>query len=209
LRVRSAVDEPGPAPGPAAIRNARGRGRPKPALQRLDWIQAGLQLLIDGGISSVKLVTLTRRLGVTSGSFYHHFDSHRDFLAALADFYGDGNMERILVALEPVQDPANRIRRIRTLAEEWDVARLDSAMRVWGTSDERARAAVAQLDDRLIELLRSAFTELGFSDNEARVRSLFAYAAGVGQPFLFGRPADSDDAATALELLLQRPPGSS
>jgi AcrR family transcriptional regulator len=79
---------------------------------------------------------------VTSGSFYHHFEGQREFLEALADYYGGENAERILVVLEPECDPANRIRRMRTPTEEWDIARLDSAMRVWATSDHRARAAV-------------------------------------------------------------------
>ncbi len=175
-------------------------------LSRLDWIQAGQELLIDGGISSVKLAALTRRLGVTSGSFYHHFAGFREYLQALADYYGGENVDRIIEALDPVSGPADRIRRIRTLAEEWDVARLDSAMRVWGTSDERARAAVARLDDRLIEILRVSLEELGFSHQEARIRALLAFAAGVGQPFLFGRPSHSDDAAAALEIVLA--PGS-
>jgi hypothetical protein len=32
-----------------------------------------------------------------------------------------------------------------------------------------------------------------------------AFAAGVGQPFLFGRPTNASDAAAALELRLQLP----
>lgn len=191
--------------GPAAVRHTQRVSRPKTALSHLDWIHAGQELLIDGGISSVKLASLTQQLNVTSGSFYHHFTGFRDYLHALADYYGGENVDRIIEALGPVQDPADRVRLIRTLAEEWDVARLDSAMRVWATSDDRARASVARLDDRLIEILRSALIELGFSHQEARIRALLAFAAGVGQPFLFGRPSHSDDAAAALELLLQPP----
>lgn len=178
--------------------------RPKPQLGRLDWIQAGQELLIEGGISSVKLASLTRHLGVTSGSFYHHFTDLRSYLSALADYYGGENVERIMRELEPLDDPAERVRRIRTLAEEWDIARLDFAMRVWGASDERARTAVARLDDILIEIIRAALGELGFSHREARVRALLAFSAGVGQPFLFGRPSLSEDAAVALEIILSR-----
>jgi AcrR family transcriptional regulator len=181
---------------------------PAPAtLSRQSWIQAGQELLIEGGISNVKLATLTHRLGVTSGSFYHHFTGFRDYLDALADVHGGENVERIMAAVTPMDDPAGRIRALRTLAEEWDVSRLDSAMRVWATTDDRARAAVARLDDHLIEIIRSAFDELGFSYEQGRVRALLAVAAGVGQPFLFGRPAHSDDAALALDILLD--PGTS
>jgi len=176
--------------------------RPKPALARLDWLLAGQRLLISDGLSGVKLAGLTRQLGVTSGSFYHHFTDFRDYLDQLADYYGGENMERLNELISLLPEPAERLRQMQALREQWDVTRLDAAMRVWATSDDRARTAVAKLDDRLIELIREAFTELGFSYDQARIRALLAFSAGVGQPFLFGRPAGDDDAAAALELLL-------
>jgi AcrR family transcriptional regulator len=176
--------------------------RPRPALGRLDWILAGQQLLISGGLPAVKLAALTRELGVTSGSFYHHFADFRDYLDALADYYGGENIERVVEALEPISDPAERLRLVFALREQWNIARLDSAMRVWASSDDRARTAVARLDDKLIEAVRAAFSELGYSYADARVRALLAFSAGVGQPFLFGRPSSAEDAAAALELLI-------
>jgi AcrR family transcriptional regulator len=177
--------------------------RPAVTLSRHDWINAGMGLLVDGGIASVKLAAVAHRLGVTSGSFYHHFGGWRDYLDALADHHAGWNVDRIVEALEPIADPAQRIRALRILAEEWNVARLDSAMRVWATSDPRARAAVARLDDRLLEIVRAAFAELGFSHEQARVRALMALAAGAGEPFLFGRPSHAQDATLALEILLR------
>jgi AcrR family transcriptional regulator len=171
-------------------------------LGRMDWIVAGQEALIADGITGVKLSRLTRRLGVTSGSFYHHFHDWQEFLDALADYYGNENVQRIMDGIKYVEDPVQRIRMLRTLAEEWDAARLDLAMRVWGTSNLRARAAVIRLDDFLIETIRGAFVDLGFSHREARMRAMLAFAAGVGQPFLFGHPTRSQDAEHALALLL-------
>ena len=175
-------------------------------LSRLDWILAGQQLLIRGGASELKLASLTRDLGVTSGSFYHHFTDFRDYLEALADYYGGENVERLAEALEPLRDPAERLRVMFSLRDQWDIARLDQAMRVWAAGDERARAAVARLDERLIELIRAAFADLGFPYDQARVLALLAFSAGVGQPFLFGRPSSNEDAAAALEMLLAMAP---
>ncbi len=177
---------------------------PRRTLSRLDWIKAGQQLLISGGLVAVTLAALTRELGVTSGSFYHHFTDFRHYLQALADYYSEENVERIEGAWDANAAPAERLRQLHVLREQWDVARLDSAMRVWATSDERARSAVARLDDKLIEMIRSSFTDLGFSYEQARIRALLVFSAGVGQPFLFGRPSSAEDAAAALELLLMR-----
>src|SRR5581483_3461598 len=109
----------------------------KPPLRRMDWIEAGQAALIADGITGVKLSPLSRRLGVTSGSFYHHFHDWSEFLDALADFYGNENVSRITAAIRFIDDPADRVRMLNTLADEWDVARLDAAMRVWGASNPR------------------------------------------------------------------------
>jgi len=54
-------------------------------LSATDWIQAGQELLRERGISAIKLAALTERLGVSTGSFYHHFADFEQYLGALAD----------------------------------------------------------------------------------------------------------------------------
>jgi AcrR family transcriptional regulator len=177
--------------------------RTRTVLSRIDWALAGQELLRSGGVTSVKLSALTRRLGVTSGSFYHHFESFEQYLDYLAEFYGGDSVDEVVAALREIAEPTERLLRMRTLAEELNIARLDSAMRVWATTNRRAADAVARLDDRLLELMTLSFGEMGFDDDEARVRATMAFAAGVGEPFLFGRAPRAEDAAAALEILFR------
>lgn len=176
--------------------------RPRSLLSRQDWIDAGQELLRQGGITSVKLSPLLERLGVTSGSFYHHFSDFGAFLDALADDYGTVHLERIVAAIES-DDPSERIREMRRLMEAWATPDLDRAMRVWATSNERAATAVRQLDGQLLSVLEASLKELGFSDDEARLRALLMFAAGAGQALIFPPWEDDPDAPRkALELLL-------
>jgi AcrR family transcriptional regulator len=180
--------------------------RSRSLLSRIDWILTGQDLLRQGGISAVKLAALTERLGVTTGSFYHHFSGFREFLDALADHYGSENAEAVSGLLSDVGDAAERLRLLRALAEDWNIGKLDLAMRVWATTDPRAAAAVARLDDRFIEALRASFSELGFSHEQARIRALTAFAAGVGKPLLFGHPSHPGDGVLALDVLIAGAP---
>jgi AcrR family transcriptional regulator len=169
----------------------------------LDWILAGQELLREGGIGAVKLTPLLARLEVTSGSFYHHFRDFPEYRQALADYYGGENVARVTAIVAQVEDPAERLRTFRRLALEWDIGRLDSAMRVWATSDERARAAVARLDTEFLELIRASFRDLGFSAEQARIRALLAFAAGVGRPLVFGETGGRHgDGEKVFELLI-------
>ena len=66
---------------------------------REQWLSAGQKLLRRGGVKAVKLGALTAELGLTTGSFYHHFDSMASFLDELARFYGADQVVAILAPL--------------------------------------------------------------------------------------------------------------
>jgi len=180
--------------------------RPRTLLSQQDWIDAGQDILRESGITGVKLTPLLARLKVTSGSFYHHFADFQAYLDALADHYGTINISRVTAAIDGVSS-AEQLAELRRLMDEWDIPRLDKAMRVWAVSNERAAGAVRKLDGELLTLIRDALVGLGFSNDEARVRALLIFSAGAGLPLVFSPwPIDPDDTTRALELLITLPP---
>ena len=52
------------------------------ALTREDWTRAALLAIAEGGTGAVAVEPLAARLGATKGSFYWHFRSRSDLLAA-------------------------------------------------------------------------------------------------------------------------------
>ena len=44
-------------------------------LRREDWLEDAVSVLVKHGIESVQITYLARRLGMTRGSFYWHFDN--------------------------------------------------------------------------------------------------------------------------------------
>lgn len=175
--------------------------RARTVLSRTDWLVAGQQLLRDGGITSVKLTALTSTLGVTTGSFYHHFEDFGAYLDALADYYaGDVGIDALQAAADA--DPLDRIRMLVRLRGEWDVPKLDRAMRVWAASSPRAADAVKRLDHAFMWFLERAFLDLGFDADGARVRALVAFAAGAGAETVHAPwPERAEDFERALEIL--------
>jgi AcrR family transcriptional regulator len=168
---------------------------------RTDFIRAGQQLLRDGGVRAVKLRELTRALGVTTGSFYHHFDNFDVYLGELAAEFALAG-EPIAAVLAQLQ-PAERVRTLLSIRAESDVPALDRAMRIWAAGDARARDAVERLDHALLKLIEAAFVDLGFDPGESRMRARTAYAAGIGlgmmsAPWPIG--ADEEDRAVVLFL---------
>ena len=50
----------------------------QPQQTRDGWIEAALAVLVEEGIEAVQITQLSKRLGVTRGSFYWHFGSREE-----------------------------------------------------------------------------------------------------------------------------------
>ena len=154
-----------------------------------DWVTAALELLAEGGVAAVKIDKLCARLGVTKGSFYWHFDDFESFLSAVAERWGEDRdairgefakladlppRERISAMIELLFDP-----------REWP---LDRAVREWARTDMKVRDRVARSDRWVAVQVRKALLEMGFPKDEAEIRAMGLFYAGVG---LIHAPSDS------------------
>ncbi|WVM91742.1 TetR/AcrR family transcriptional regulator [Halopseudomonas pachastrellae] len=65
----------------AASKPAR-RGRPtgRAVLTPQDWFDAATEAILDGGFDQLRVLPLAKRLKVTRGSFYWHFEDLPQFI---------------------------------------------------------------------------------------------------------------------------------
>ena len=160
----------------------RGKGRYDAAMAtgREAWLLAGQTLLRRGGVHAVKLQALCEELGLTTGSFYHHFGGMPSYLDALAGYYGtEQTLDNTRQADDP--DPHARIRKLLAIAHDDRMRPLDAAMRDWAGTNPIAAAAVEEADTVLLRFLERAFLDLGCDRSDARVRSLLLLSAGVAR----------------------------
>jgi len=156
-------------------------------LSRDDYLAAGLDLLADGGVSAVTIAALCGRLGVTKGSFYHHFDSVPVFHEALLAFWEDGT-QRAIEAARAVTDSRRRL----TVLKELAVAahhEAEGAIRAWGRSYAPAAAVVRRVDAAREANLVESFRALGLSPARARRLARIGLATLIGTQHL-ERPVD-------------------
>ena len=69
---------------------------PRSRLSAGDWEEAAIDVLSQHGLSAIAVEPLAQRIGVTKGSFYAHFDTRDDLIAA------------VLARWEAVDKPAAR-----------------------------------------------------------------------------------------------------
>jgi AcrR family transcriptional regulator len=150
---------------------------------RILWLQAGQTLLRRGGAAAVKLPALTAALGLTTGSFYHHFRGMTDYLDQLARFYGKDQFEQARPLLEH-PDPVIRLRRLAAMSRDDRMQPLDAAMRDWAGSNPVAARAVRASDATLLAFVERAFRDLGHGRAGARTRALLLFSLGVARVHL-------------------------
>ena len=149
-------------------------------LTRHDWETAALDALAAGGVEAVAVEPLARRLGVTKGSFYWHFDDRRELLEAALGRWERLHTTEVLEELDRVDDAGRRLRELFRRAIEGSAERpvwpqLAAAAHVPAVADTMARVSA-----RRLEFLVGCYRELGLSPALARRRGLLAYAAYVG-----------------------------
>jgi AcrR family transcriptional regulator len=144
------------------------------------WLRAGQTLLRRGGPSTVKLQALTDELGLTTGSFYHHFTGMAGYLDELARYYGiEQPAQSRLIIDDP--DPLVRLRNLDAFSRGDRMQALDAAMRDWAATSPVAAEAVRAADASLLRFVEQAFADLGFVRAEARTRALLLVSAGVAR----------------------------
>jgi AcrR family transcriptional regulator len=150
---------------------------------RSQWVDAGLHALRKGGVGAVRVERLADAVGVTKGSFYHHFRDRGALLGALLETW---SREMTDAEFERIRTLRGRLAaRLLVLAEdvlEKGMGRYDPPIRAWARHDRKAAAAVARVDRRRIRALTELFREAGFGPDEAATRARAFYTFLLGEP---------------------------
>ena len=160
------------------------RSAKAPRRGREDWLDAARMTLIEGGVDKVKVEPLAAVLGVTTGSFYHHFRRRQDLLDAVLLHWEVENTAPLFRAVEAAgADPDAQLDAVidAWIAESDYDPDYDSAVRDWARGSALAEAAVHRVDDRRVELLKGIFLAFGYDPERAFIRARVTYFHQVGQ----------------------------
>lgn len=148
-----------------------------------DWLNAGLDVLAADGAPALTIDRLSGALGLSKGSFYHHFDGMRGYTTALLSHFESEHTARFIEAVE--QDPGEpadkRLRRLSelVLADEEGPA-LEVAIRAWASQNPEVGAAQERVDRTRIDYLRGLWEQIGRGPEESQQLGEMLYLLLVG-----------------------------
>jgi AcrR family transcriptional regulator len=177
-------------------------------LSAQDWARAALKAIADGGLGAVAVEPLARTLGVTKGSFYAHYQSRDELIAAALAEWKRSHGDEGLAELAAIADPAERLRDLVTIVVQavQPLAPSVHLSLLGDRNDPRVGDAVRHVNRARLELLARTYRELGLPPDRAASRARVAYAAILGLLHLAQTDPDSPpsdvltDEATAVFL---------
>jgi len=148
---------------------------------RRDWLEAGLGVVGDMGADALTIDALTARIGVTKGSFYHHFASFQEYKDGLLAFF---EREETLDIIARVEDEGAASARDK-MHHLIDVvvagsSRIEVGIRAWALRDAEARTYQERIDGRRLAYLREVCAALTNDEPRALVMARVCYALYVG-----------------------------
>jgi AcrR family transcriptional regulator len=151
---------------------------------REQYYDAALDLLAEAGPEALTLSTVCERVGVTKGSFYHHFDSMAALHEGMLEHWVTGRGRPVPEDLQRGEG-TRRLTALRLAAVTSD-HETEVAIRAWAAWYPPAAEAVRDVEQRRRHVLARTFEDLGVDEAHA------ATLARVGLYLMAGVQSDVD-----------------
>jgi AcrR family transcriptional regulator len=155
---------------------------------RRRWIDEALRALAAGGPDAVRVEVLARRIGVTKGGFYWHFDDRGALLDDMLDVWERAMIDEVIERVESGGGDARaKLRRLFALAvssEVRDLLMIDLAIRDWSRREKRVAERLRRVDNRRMDYMRKLFGAFCPDEDEVEVRCMLAFSLWIGNHFI-------------------------
>lgn len=131
-----------------------------------DYFDTAFDLLSEQGYGALKQASLCRRLGVTTGSFYHYFGNWQDFTTQFLDHWLTASTTQLVTLAQQHDDPVDQLEALLqfTLALPH---RAEAAIRVWSQVNPEIREVQDAADRLRTQVVLEAARTVFDSDDEA------------------------------------------
>ncbi len=146
---------------------------------RHDYFTAAFELLAAGGKPALTTTAVCRRIGVTTGSLYHHFGSGAGFYRAVIDYWENDVTTAQRQRVDEVDNPRERLVVLEQAAREAD-HEVEKAIRAWAMADRYVAAAQHRVDQVRHKHLTKHYIDAGFEPGRADTLARIGFSILVG-----------------------------
>jgi AcrR family transcriptional regulator len=181
---------------PASIKMQKRPDEPELRFHKEAWLRAAIEVLAREGQAKLRVDALAHELGLTKGSFYHHFENRDDFVHCLLDYWSRTYTDQIIEEVSAAKGtPEARLLQVMQGIERRGLDRYDIAFRSWAAQEPSVAKSVRKVDLARYRFIRSLFAEMGFEgdDLEDRVRVWLVFESAKRTIYLPKRSGNDEE----------------
>ncbi len=141
-------------------------------LDQASWLKAAAVAIAEDGISGTRILPLSKRLGVTRGSFYWHFKDHSSFVNEFIDYWKAQQLLAVKAFRYESTDPIKRYEQLLNVvlldtASHLKRLKVEFALRGFARRDAYAANAISDVDRARVNLFMPLAQDAAASTTEA------------------------------------------
>ena len=158
---------------PLQVRHPQNCTKTRGRLSREDWLRTALDVLVHHGENEITIDKLCKRLNVTKGSFYAHFEDRTSFETELVNLWVDEFTSSFIAELDKLKGgtPEDRLAKLLEMAHTKGQHNNDITFHVWAMRNPAIAEGVYSADRRRFEAVKEIFYDIGFRGAELEMRT--------------------------------------
>ena len=148
-----------------------------------DWFVTAVKILRREGPQGLTIDALCQSLGMTKGSFYHHFGSYEGFKTQFLAFYEQEGTLDIISQLADLPTAREKLHQLLAIIVDFSTKfpeDPDVAMRAWALQDTAVAQTQARVDGRRQTYVQSLCAEITGDSALAATIARLLYTVLVG-----------------------------
>lgn len=181
----------------------------KNSLGQADWLNAALESLNTKGIDAVKVLPLSKKLGVTRGSFYWHFEDRDDLLRQMLGYWERELTDEVIASASALDASSeDKLRYVIHNVLLYRQSRYDTAISAWGMFDKGAAQTMKRVLRKRMRFVTGLLKAGGLGKDDATLRARFLVGFMLVDAAMMPRTTAKQTAETVercIDFLFQQP----
>ncbi len=180
------------------------------------WLNEGVEVLAEEGATGLRIDRIAARLGLSKGSFHHHFRGAAGFRRDLLDHLERMQTRSFADAVANASSHGNPsphevLRRLIPSTADTDSfyrPELETALRAWALTNPDAAATQTAIDRARLAELQGIWRQITTDEDTVRTAALLPYVIALGASVAMP-PIGVDDLQRLYEWIMPFVPGGS
>ena len=154
---------------------------PKIIAKKQDWINLGYKLFSEQGVTGINVEKMARKLKVNKSSFYWYFKTKKEFIQQLTEFWITIETEQII---RLTNNENSTLQKFKTLIagtyKKKPFLDFNFYLKRYARKEKKIQLIIDKIDNQRIEYVKNLLREMGYSMQDANIKSALLYKHLIG-----------------------------